>query len=194
MFEYPPAHTSTNAHTGRYPTDDASRQHAVRMLARKKKYNISIWFQSALAAVYTVELVYYSVRLKRLAGVQPAIWRAGLLLLLLVVDLSVIWLTVRSKNSALSRISPLPSPSVAADRAGGQQPIDDDDNNGVPMDRVRPERSLQVPGQPFSYHMQLNANSPRAPAPATLDQQHPHGQDSHERSHERSHLNTPISG
>ncbi|KAJ2011068.1 hypothetical protein GGI06_004679 [Coemansia sp. S85] len=108
MFNYPPAsHTSNLASrsTQMYHGYARANIRALQDLAKHKRFDISIGVQSALTSIYTAELVYYFVRLRHLAGTRPAAWRTTIMFLLLIVDVVLIWLTVRSKGNAARALS-----------------------------------------------------------------------------------------
>ncbi|KAJ2359392.1 hypothetical protein IWW50_003697 [Coemansia erecta] len=100
MFDYPSMH---NTYSGRYG-DAASRLTTFVDTAKKRRFDISIGVQSALSTIYAVELVFYFVRLRHLANKHLAAWRASLMLILLVVDIGLIWLTVRCKRNAFASV------------------------------------------------------------------------------------------
>ncbi|KAJ2023922.1 hypothetical protein GGI10_004391 [Coemansia sp. RSA 2530] len=108
MFNYPPAsHTSDLASrsTQMYHGYARANIRALQDLAKHKRFDISIGVQSALTSIYTAELVYYFVRLRHAAGTRPAAWRATIMFMLLIVDVVLIWLTVRSKGNAARALS-----------------------------------------------------------------------------------------
>ncbi|KAJ1940317.1 hypothetical protein EC988_007068 [Linderina pennispora] len=171
MVGYPPVTPAPSQGPSSYAASGPPAVGARKTILRKKRYDISIWLQTGLTTLYLVLLIYYFVHLRHLAGMQPAIWRAGLLFLLLLVDISVIWLTVRSRRMACKS------------EPGAQQR---ETNQGVPLAGIGSNN-------PFSFHQNpaTLADSLRPPQPAELDLQHSPG-----RSEQlaRSHLNTPITG
>ncbi|KAJ1829477.1 hypothetical protein LPJ56_000337 [Coemansia sp. RSA 2599] len=159
--------------------------HALHSFAKKRRFDISIGLQGALSIIYLSELVYYFVRLRHLAGTQPAAWRASLMTILLILDLAMIWLTVRSKRTAIKG-SPSSSPVANGTGAGfggfgnqGPGPY------ATPMDRLGNQDSTHLP-----EYGPYNANAPRAPEPLNLNSTHPSLHINNEPR--RSHLNTPI--
>ncbi|KAJ1874656.1 hypothetical protein LPJ57_004774 [Coemansia sp. RSA 486] len=188
MVQYPPAYSNTNDRPTSSYYGNMAHVSTLHSFAKKKRFDISIGLQSALCVIYLSELIYYFVRLRHLAGTQPAAWRASLMAILLVLDLAMIWLTVRSKRAAVKG-SASSSPAANGTGAGfgvfgnqGPNPY------ATPMDRLD--------GQNGNYNTHLpefgsnNGNAPRAPEPLNLNSTHPSLQINNDPR--RSHLNTPI--
>ncbi|KAJ1723097.1 hypothetical protein LPJ53_002537 [Coemansia erecta] len=178
MFHYPPAHNAEQPSSRYY--GQLAHIGALQSFAKKKRYDISIGLQAALSIIYTAELVYYFIRLRHLAGTQPAAWRASLMMILLILDVGMIWLTFRSKKAAIIKayvVSPVANGGGAG--FGGY----DADNNApyaTPMNRIGDQNENRGP-----YH----ADAPRAPEPLNLNSTHP---SLPHYTEPRSHLNTPI--
>ncbi|KAJ2546268.1 hypothetical protein EV175_005663 [Coemansia sp. RSA 1933] len=202
MFDYPPpimGHNSRGSGGGRYTGHSRYMQASTKLreltdMAKRRRHDISIAIQSALSAVYAVELVFYFVRLRHLSGSHAAAWRASLMLSLLVIDMCLIWLTVKSKKKQLpSNSAGSPTGARYVDRYGEIQhppvhttnfrtavpepthaPISSNPFADMPMDRFSDPMPGDIPSHPhgqhqfYNEHRQNNAGEPR------------------------SHLNTPI--
>ncbi|KAJ1646111.1 hypothetical protein J3B02_002264 [Coemansia erecta] len=187
MVHYPPSYPNdqpTNSYYG-----NMAHVHSLHNFAKKKRFDISIGLQSALSIIYLSELVYYFVRLRHLAGTQPAAWRASLMTILLILDLAMIWLTVRSKRTAIKG-SASSSPVANGETGTGFGVFGNQGPNpyATPMDRLDAQS-----GNYSAHHPELgpyNANAPRAPEPLNLNSTHPSLHINNEPR--RSHLNTPI--
>ncbi|KAJ2788783.1 hypothetical protein H4R20_007304 [Coemansia guatemalensis] len=184
MFDYPPMNSiRRGAYTGSYG-QAASRVRALADLAKKRRHDISIGLQSALSTIYAVELVFYFVRLRHLANRHLAAWRASLMLILLVVDIGLIWLTFRSKKNALSEPAHIATRYEAGTFQGYAR-------HGV---GVRAAASSPIPDLP-PYHPSHSAMDPHAPRPsAATGHGHAGGNPFASENITRSHLNTPITG
>ncbi|KAJ2785794.1 hypothetical protein H4R18_000340 [Coemansia javaensis] len=200
MLEYPQVHAfRQHAYAGNY-TQAASGARALVKMAKKRRHDISIGLQSALSTAYAIELVYYFVRLRHLTNKRMAAWRATLMLVLLIVDIGLIWLTVCSKRRALASafpppvrradfpryppphriIHPIPAPAPAPAPASAPAPV-----------------AHELP----SYQVALSSIDPHAYGPPPHDG-HSHGGYDHSgpsghgaaTDEHRTHLNTPITG
>ncbi|KAJ2889752.1 hypothetical protein IWW38_004517 [Coemansia aciculifera] len=194
MFNYPPTNniiSNATRSTQMYHGYASTRFRALQSLARRKRFDISIGIQSVLTFIYTAELVYYFVRLRHLAGIRPATWRATIMFLLLIVDVAFIWLTFRSKLNATKAPSEQRHLSdIVSGPAYVHRPA-----NGVQLDRVNHENPFADEMGPYYAEPQaaaaLSLQSPHAPQPAHgLHSAHPSLSTYNEPG--RSHLNTPI--
>ncbi|KAJ2635265.1 hypothetical protein GGF44_003364 [Coemansia sp. RSA 1694] len=193
MFDYPPTnHIVNNAtrSTQMYHGYASTRIRALQILAKRKRFDISIGIQSVLTFIYTAELVYYFVRLRHLAGTRPATWRATIMFILLIVDVAFIWLTFRSKSSATRASSGQQHiGNIISGPAYIHRPA-----NGVQLDRVNHENPFADEMGPYYAEPQdavANSQSPHAPQPVHgLHSAHPPLSAYHEPG--RTHLNTPI--
>ncbi|KAJ1857075.1 hypothetical protein GGH12_002337 [Coemansia sp. RSA 1822] len=181
MFDYPPMQ---GAYAGRYG-NAASRMHTLIDIAKKRRFDISIGLQSALSTVYAVELVFYFVRLRHLANKHLAAWRASLMLILLVIDIGLIWLTVRSKRSALAPVQQRATPRYNAEAFQGYN------NHDAIHAASAPSAPSHMPELP-PYQVSLSGMAPHHEPPATHEVPLNNPFASHENT--RSHLHTPITG
>ncbi|KAJ1798521.1 hypothetical protein LPJ59_002442 [Coemansia sp. RSA 2399] len=200
MFDYPPpivGHGSGSRYAdhSRY-TQATTKLRELSGMAKRRRHDISIAVQSALSAVYAVELVFYFVRLRHLSGSHAAAWRASLMLSLLIIDMCLIWLTVKSKKAQLPNNSGSPAATVAryVDRYGEiQHPPVQTGNFGTAV----PEQShAPVSSNPFA-DMPMDRFGGALPGDNMPPR--PHGQhqlyNEHHQNHAsepRSRLNTPI--
>ncbi|KAJ1668474.1 hypothetical protein IW140_000305 [Coemansia sp. RSA 1813] len=196
MFDYPPPNVghSSGGYAGhsRY-MQATSKLRELTEMAKRRRHDISIAVQSALSAVYAVELVFYFVRLRHLSGSHAAAWRASLMLSLLIIDMCLIWLTVRSKKQQVLQGSGSPSIIRYADRYGENQHQPAHAGN---FGTVAPEQShAPISSNPFA---DMPMDRFGGPLPGDM-LSHPHGQqqfhNEHRQNHAsepRSHLNTPI--
>ncbi|KAJ1830695.1 hypothetical protein IWW55_002199 [Coemansia sp. RSA 2706] len=176
MFGYPPFQSAYANHYGQA----ASRLHALADLAKQRRFDISIGLQSALSTVYAVELVFYFVRLRHLANKHLAAWRASLMLILLVVDIGLIWLTVRSKRNALAPVQRT-TPRYTAEALAGYA------GHGPIRPASAPSHTPELP----PYQVSMSHMDPHAPAAEhDVDLNNPFAS----REYPRTHLNTPITG
>ncbi|KAJ1780267.1 hypothetical protein LPJ77_000496 [Coemansia sp. RSA 2523] len=181
MFDYPPIQ---GAYVGRYG-DAASRMHTLIGMAKKRRFDISIGLQSALSTVYAVELVFYFVRSRHLANKHLAAWRASLMLILLVVDIGLIWLTVRSKRSVLAPVQQRATHRYNAEAFQGYA------NHDAIRATLAPSAPLHMPELP-PYQVLHSGMDLHHEPPATHQVPLNNPFASHENT--RSHLNTPITG
>ncbi|KAJ2162892.1 hypothetical protein GGF46_000275 [Coemansia sp. RSA 552] len=179
MFEYPPLHAARpGTYAGGY-NRIALRLQDLAGTAKKKRHDISIGIQSVLSTVYAVELVVYFIRLRHLANKNTAAWRTSLMLIPLVVDICLIWLTVRGKRSAvppprpMPRYNPGPFSSHAAQEHAYPAAVS---NNHMP----------ELP----PYQVSLSGMDPHAHSAMDHDAIPPNPFASH--SDARAHLNKPI--
>ncbi|KAJ2454579.1 hypothetical protein EV183_001450 [Coemansia sp. RSA 2336] len=173
-------YSTQRAYINRYG-QATSKLRSFMELVKKRRFDISIGFQSALSTVYAVELVFYFVRLRHLANKHLAAWRASLMLILLVVDIGLIWLTVRSKRAAEPMQHREPY-RYHADTFHGY----------APHESIRPSPSNMpdLPPYPVSFsHIETGAQQM---PPATHDVPLNNPFASHEET--RTHLNKPITG
>ncbi|KAJ2728083.1 hypothetical protein IW152_006071 [Coemansia sp. BCRC 34962] len=206
MFNYPPAtHTGNLASRSTQMCHGYARAHihALHNLAKHKRFDISIGIQSALTSIYTAELVYYFVRLRHLAGTRPAAWRATIMFILLIVDVVLIWLTVRSKSSAARVLSGQQHLSGAAAGAPyAHRPAADGARvGGANLENPFAEHTLAehtlaeraFAENPFAEHHSPagRSESPHTPQPVH-GIHNPHLPLPSYSESGRSHLNTPI--
>ncbi|KAJ2381703.1 hypothetical protein GGI05_005889, partial [Coemansia sp. RSA 2603] len=158
MFNYPPTHNEEQPSSRYY--GQLAHIGALHSFAKKKRYDISIGLQVALSVIYTAELVYYFVRLRHLAGTQPAAWRASLMMILLILDIGMIWLTFRSKKVAINK-SYVVSPVTNGPGAGfGGYDINNNNPYATPMNRIGSQNENRE-----HYH----TDAPRLPEPLNLN-------------------------
>ncbi|KAI9481873.1 hypothetical protein IWW42_003442 [Coemansia sp. RSA 1085] len=179
MFDY----SMQRAYIDRYG-QATSKMRSFIELMKKRRFDISIGLQSALSTVYAVELVFYFVRLRHLANKHLAAWRASIMLILLVVDIGLIWLTVRSKRSASEPLQHREPYRYHADTFHGY----------APHESIRPSTTPsnmpELPPYPVSFsHVEANTQHM---SPATHDMPLNNPFASHEET--RAHLNKPITG
>ncbi|KAJ2594273.1 hypothetical protein GGH99_005180 [Coemansia sp. RSA 1285] len=201
MYDYPPATSRHNSSSqgGRYADHSRYTQATGKLaqltgMAKRRRHDISIAIQSALSAIYAVELVFYFVRLRHLSGSHAAAWRASLMLSLLIIDICLVWLTVRSKKQQMRSTA---SPNLARfnrQYEGEQHAAGYAGNLGVSA----PEPGHDpAPSNPFA-NMPMDRLGNPLPPPGDMPA-HPHNQQQfyheHQQNHlgeHRSRLNTPI--
>ncbi|KAI9501905.1 hypothetical protein GGI25_000215 [Coemansia spiralis] len=184
MFDYPPSVIHHHGQGG-YPntgfTQTTARLRALSSMAKRRRHDISIGIQSALSAVYAVELVFYFVRLRHLSGASTAAWRACLMFSLLILDMCLIWLTVRSKRK---QVLESPHPHYT-------------DNSGRHANAAATGNFNSI--EPAPHHVSTNpfADMPMNRFNGPLPDNAPHMPENYQHyndrtSAHRSHLNTPI--
>ncbi|KAJ2079524.1 hypothetical protein H4R24_003724 [Coemansia sp. RSA 988] len=172
------------AYTGGYG-QAASRMRALADLAKKRRHDISIGLQSTLSTVYAIELVFYFVRLHHLANRHLAAWRASLMLILLVVDIGLIWLTFRNKKSSLSEPAHIATRYEAGTFQGYAR-----HNVSVPAAAAATPLSNLPP-----YHVSPSIADTHGPCPSAATGHGNSGSNPFASENTlRSHLNTPITG
>ncbi|PIA13418.1 hypothetical protein COEREDRAFT_89620 [Coemansia reversa NRRL 1564] len=184
MFDYPPMNPIRRATYTRSYGQAASKVRVLTDLVKKRRHDISIGLQSLLSTIYAVELVFYFIRLRHLASRHLAAWRASLMLILLVVDFGMIWLTFRSKKSKLSE-----SANTCTRYENRAFPNYAEHGIGVPA------TALSSLPNSSSYRASPSAMGPNEPQPsAATTHDNAEGNPFASDTITRSHLNTPITG
>ncbi|KAI7835091.1 hypothetical protein BX661DRAFT_10666 [Kickxella alabastrina] len=184
MLDYPPVYSANQ--TGNNSYGYVTRISALQNLVKRKRYDISIWLQSGLSVIYATELVYYFIRLRSVAGARAASWRSGLMLVLLIMDIALIWLTVRSKKLDMCGHSVQANFSAANGVGMGPRGYNVEGNNpfATPLHRIGAHadgnHATHLPELGRSHEPSPYVPAPRAPEPAHAEL--------------RSHLHTPITG
>ncbi|KAJ2823343.1 hypothetical protein FBU31_004313 [Coemansia sp. 'formosensis'] len=163
MFNYPPTgHIGNNASRSTQMSYGyaSGNIRTLQSLVKRKRFDISIGIQSALTFIYTAELVYYFVRLRHLAGTRPAVWRATIMFILLIVDVVLIWLTCRSKiNATNAHGSQQHLSTIVAGPAYIHRPA-----GGAPLDRANHANQFaDQMGTYYAEHQDTTANGSHAP-------------------------------